>query len=143
MRNVNNLIPSLPPYEQSKILGRVTEARQAAAVADAAAQESGEVEEDDEEEEEVSHELKSRDESAQQLLASNRQRVNGNGHHELDKNRSSTSSTFRVFWDGIKQNLGYRQQHPTSGSSKANKVIVMTLFLAVFGRTLARYRRRR
>ncbi|GJJ77581.1 hypothetical protein EMPS_09940 [Entomortierella parvispora] len=139
MRNVNNMIPSLPPYEHSKILERVTEARKEA---EAAIQEGGDAEEE-EEEEEVSHELKTRDESDQQLLASNRQRANGNGHHELDKSRHSTPLTFRVFWDGIKQNLGYKQQHHTTSSSKANKVIVMTLFLAVFGRTLARYRRRR
>ncbi|CAO3567932.1 unnamed protein product [Mortierella alpina] len=142
MRNVNKLLPTLQPYHASKTIERVALARK-----EAEAKEEQGVE--GHEEEQV-HDLKSKRHSATLSSSSLAEQLNLNGaphglHNGNAHNNSGNkavqrkrSGTFRVFWDSFKRNLGYG-----GAPGKANKVLVMTLVLAVLGPTLARYRRRR
>ncbi|KAF9080067.1 hypothetical protein BGX23_002716 [Mortierella sp. AD031] len=137
IRNVNKLLPVMKPYQTSKALEKVTAALKVAEMK--AEQEGGNVVEGEEGEE--IHDLKSkRDHSSGSLL--NGQGVNGSGHlHSAGSNNTierRRSSTFRGLWDGIKQTLGYG-----SNPAKANRLVVMTIVLAVLGPTIARYRRYR
>ncbi|KAG0367451.1 hypothetical protein BC939DRAFT_437039 [Gamsiella multidivaricata] len=136
IRNVNGILPSLTPYDECKTLERVALARKEA---EALAEQQGDDENDAVEE--SSHELKSK--RASDMLSSSSQLAdrlaNGNGkqygHGPVERKRSST---FRVFWEGVKQNLGYG-----GAPGKANRILVMTIVLAVLGPTIARFRRRR
>jgi hypothetical protein len=136
IRNVNKMVPSVEPYQESKAI----ESAIAAKANKQAEQEDGN---DAEEEEDQVHDLKSnRSQATGSLLG--RQDVNEHGSGHLHSNRSNNSvgkrhsSTFRVLWRGLKQSLGYG-----SGSAKTSRVVVMTIVLAVLGPTLARLRRKR
>ncbi|KAI8602012.1 hypothetical protein EDD21DRAFT_336432 [Dissophora ornata] len=134
MRKVNKMLLKIEPYETPKVLERVAAELKAAE----AAAENGE----DRGAEEPSHELRSQRNST--LLSSSSSSLSdqhGNGNGKLYNQGTvgkKRSSTFRVFWEGIKQSLGYG-----STPGKANKVLVMTLVLAVLGPSIAKYRRRR
>ncbi|KAG0375406.1 hypothetical protein BGX24_009147 [Mortierella sp. AD032] len=137
IRNVNKMIPTMEPYHQSKALKSVIAAQKEA---DTKAEQEGD---NGVEEEEEIHDLRAEhDQSAGSFL--NERGINGKGSGHLHGNRSDNavekkhSSTFRVFWEGFKQNLGLR-----SSPSKTNRVIVMTIVLAVLGPTIARFRRQR
>ncbi|KAG0304496.1 hypothetical protein BGZ98_005457 [Dissophora globulifera] len=137
IRKVNRILPSIAPYAESKIIERVA----AELAAAKAAAENGEVEGGSEQD--GSHELKSTRSS--DLIAATSsvpdRHVNGNG--KLHSNGGGAvsrkrPSTFRAFWEGVKQNLGYGA---TPG--KTNRVLVMTIVFAVLGPSIARLRRRR
>ncbi|KAG0094020.1 hypothetical protein BGZ93_009411 [Podila epicladia] len=152
MRNVNKLIPTIEPYTESKIIERVALARKDAEAARLGTGGEENVEDQAEADEEM-HELKERsllsDRRQSGLLSGQHGPQDGNAHSShLQHNNNKTKlerkqvSTFRVFWEGMKQNLGLGRSGKVE-SSRANKVVVMTLFLAVLGPTLARWRRSR
>ncbi|KAG9064500.1 START domain-containing protein 10 [Linnemannia hyalina] len=67
--------------------------------------------------------------------ASNAQKGTSNsGAGALEKFKSG--STFRVFWEGIKENLGFG----TKG--KGSKIMVAVLMIAILGSSLAKFKRR-
>lgn len=151
MRNVNKLIPTIEPYAESKIIERATQARKDAETARLAAGGEEDEEEQAEADEEM-HELKARP-----LLSDRRQSELLSGQHDLRKGNARSDhrhqdnkgtlerkqpGTFRVFWEGMKQSLSLGRSGKAD-SSRANKVVVMTLFLAVLGPTLARWKRNR
>ncbi|KAG0339458.1 hypothetical protein BG004_006819 [Podila humilis] len=163
MRNVNKLVPSIEPYAESKIIARVQqllkeeEARVAAGG------------DDNNEDEQLEPSIQ--EEESSELKLSNRQHQHQHQHHQhhhhhqnellkhgqqhqqqhLSHNkgqleRKKRPSTFRVFWEGMKQNVGMKSGGvggTEDATSRANKVVAMTLFLAVLGPTLARWRRNR
>ncbi|KAG9069663.1 hypothetical protein KI688_008985 [Linnemannia hyalina] len=139
IRNVNKMIPGISPYQESKALEKVIAARKEV---DAKAAQDGDNGVEEEEEEEV-HDLKTQRGLSLGALH-NTHSINGHDNGHLPSNRSNNaverkrSSTFRGLWEGFKQNLGY-------GSSpvNANRVVVMTIVLAVLGPTIARLRRQR
>ncbi|KAG0205538.1 START domain-containing protein 10 [Mortierella sp. GBA30] len=136
MRNVNKLLPSLRPYQESKAIERA-----------AIAAKETETKDNQDGEDQV-HDLKTKRHSAtissstladQQLPETPHGPQNGTVHASGNKSvQRKRPGTFRVFWESFKQNLGY-----SGVSGKANKVLVMTLLLAVLGPALARFRRRR
>ena len=139
MRNVNKLLPTIQPYHASKTIERVALARKEA---EAKEEQGGEVQE-----EEQVHDLKSKRHSTSPSSSTLAEHLNGvphglqNGNAHNGSNNAvqrKRSGTFRVFWDSFKQNLGYG-----GAPGKANRVLVITLVLAVLGPTLARFRRRR
>ncbi|KAG0278991.1 hypothetical protein BGZ95_002616 [Linnemannia exigua] len=139
IRNVNKMIPSMEPYHQSKALECVIAAQKE--VETKAEQEGGNGAEEEEEDE--VHDLRAEHHQSTGSILKERS-INGNGSRCLHSNRPNNavdkthSSTFGVFWEGIKQNLGYR-----SSPSKTNRVVVMTIVLAVLGPAIARFRRQR
>ncbi|KAF9141404.1 hypothetical protein BG015_001303 [Linnemannia schmuckeri] len=139
IRNVNKIIPEIKPYQESKALERVITARKEV---DAKAAQDGDNGAEEDEEEEV-HDLKPQRELSPGLLL-NTHSINGHGNGHLPSNKSNNaverkrSNTFRGFWESIKQNLGYG-----SSSAKTNRVVVMTIVLAVLGPTIVRLRRKR
>lgn len=152
MRNVNKLIPKIEPYTESKIIERAALARKDAEVARLATG-GEENEEDQREADEEMHVLKARpllsDRRQSGLLSGEHGLQNGNAHpnhlqHNNNKNtlERKQASTFRVFWEGMKQNLGLGRSGKAE-SSRASKIVVMTLFLTVLGPTIARWRRNR
>lgn len=75
------------------------------------------------------------DASHQDSKANNAQKGTSNsGAGALEKIKSG--STFRVFWEGIKENLGFG----TKG--KGSKILVAVLVIAIFGSSLAKFKRR-
>lgn len=75
------------------------------------------------------------DASHQDNKASNAQKGTGNsGAGALEKIKSG--STFRVFWEGIKENFGFG----TKG--KGSKVLVAVLVITILGSSLAKFKRR-
>lgn len=75
------------------------------------------------------------DASHQDNKASNAQKGTSNsGAGALEKIKSG--NTFRVFWEGIKENLGFG----TKG--KGSKILVAVLVIAIFGSSLAKFKRR-
>lgn len=141
MRNVNKLLPTIQPYHSSKVIERVALARKEA---EAKEEQGVEVQED-----EQVHDLKSKRHSATLSSSTLADQLNlngaphglqnGNAHNGANKAvQWKRSGTFRAFWDGFKRNLGYG-----GAPGKANKILVLTLVLAVLGPTLARFRRRR
>ncbi|KAF8937666.1 START domain-containing protein 10 [Haplosporangium gracile] len=56
------------------------------------------------------------------------------GAGALEKIKSG--STFRVFWEGIKENLGF------GAKGKGNKILVAVLVITIFGSSLAKFKRR-
>ncbi|KFH63483.1 hypothetical protein MVEG_10892 [Podila verticillata NRRL 6337] len=151
MRNVNKLIPTIQPYTESKIIERANQARKDAETARVGAGGEGNEEEQAEADEEM-HELKARpllsDRRQSELLSGQHGLQNGNArsnqHHHDNKGtlERKQPGTFRVFWEGMKQSLGLGRSGKAD-SSRANRIVVMTLFLAVLGPTLARWRRNR
>ncbi|KAF8940912.1 hypothetical protein BGZ47_007574 [Haplosporangium gracile] len=139
IRNVNKMIPEIEPYQESKALERVIAVRKE--VEAKAAQDSDNGAEEDEEEE--VHGLKPQCELSPGSLL-NTHSIYGHGNGHLPSNRSNNaverkrSSAFRGFWESFKQNLGYG-----SSSAKVNRVVIMTIVLAVLGPTIARLRRKR
>lgn len=139
IRNVNKMIPEMAPYQESKALEKVIAACKEV---DAKAAQVGDNEAEEEEAEEV-HDLKTQRELSPGSLLSTHS-VNGNDNGYLPSHRSNNaverkrSSSFRGFWEGFKQNLGYG-----SSPGKVNRVVVMTIVLAVLGPTIARLRRQR
>ncbi|KAI1321624.1 hypothetical protein EDD11_003104 [Mortierella claussenii] len=141
MRNLNKLLPSLKPYTESKTLERVARELQAAAAA-AASEEDGTDDQTEDETvvEESTHELSSQRSSAMLPVSSKISDKHTNGHGKVYNNQGTIerqrSSTFRVFWQSLKQSLGF-------GGAKTSKILVVTLILAVLGPAIARLRRRR
>ncbi|KAF9922369.1 hypothetical protein FBU30_007480 [Linnemannia zychae] len=139
IRKVNKMARRMEPYQESKALESLTAARK-----EAEARAESEGGNDVEVEEESSHDLKARHDSSSELLDSKgTEHSHGNGHaHHHRSNRAverKRPSTFRVLWEGLKENLGYR----SGDSGKANRIVVMTIVLAVLGPTIARLRRQR
>jgi hypothetical protein len=134
MRRVNKMLPKIEPYTESKLLKRVEELKQAAEDdqqdgADPAVVDGGE-------DATSSHELRLKPASG--LISDLSEPANnGGGAYNRGGIERRRSSTFRAFWHGIKQSFNYNGT-PT----KANKILVMTLVLAVLGPTFARFRRR-
>ncbi|KAF9404541.1 START domain-containing protein 10 [Podila epigama] len=74
-------------------------------------------------------------------------------HHQDGNNQSDNRegrlerrkkpSTYRALWEGMKQNLGLGGNAMAADAKRANKIMVMTLFLAVVGPTISRWRRNR
>ncbi|KAF9178738.1 START domain-containing protein 10 [Haplosporangium sp. Z 767] len=127
MRNVNNMLPSIEPYQVSKALENVAIAQKE------------ETENDNTDTVEVAstHNLKqSKLDSALAPSVLSNGHLNGQIHNRAVVRKQP--STFRVFWDGMKENLGYGAE-----SKKTGRVLVMTLLLAILGPRLAKLRRRR
>ncbi|KAF9294130.1 hypothetical protein BGZ88_004406 [Linnemannia elongata] len=139
IRNVNKMIPGMAPYQESKALEKVITARKEI---DVKAEQDGDNEAEEEEDKEE-HNLKSQRELSPGSLLNTRSN-NGHDNGHLSSNSSNNaverkrSSAFRGLWEGFKQNLGYG-----SSPAKANRVVVMTIVLAVLGPTIARLRRQR
>ncbi|KAG0278391.1 hypothetical protein BGZ96_002404 [Linnemannia gamsii] len=138
IRNVNKMIPGLEHYQESKALETVLAARK-----EVEAKAARDSDNEAEEEEEEMHDLKTQREQSSGVLFHAR-KANEHGSRHFPSNGSDNavekkrSSTFRVFWESFKQNLGYG-----SSPTKANRVVVMAIVLAVLGPTIARLRRRR
>ncbi|KAG0283381.1 START domain-containing protein 10 [Linnemannia gamsii] len=60
--------------------------------------------------------------------------ANSSGAGALEKIKSG--STFRVFWEGIKENLGF------GAKGKGSKILVAVLVIAILGSSLAKFKRR-
>ncbi|KAF9100856.1 START domain-containing protein 10 [Mortierella sp. GBA35] len=58
----------------------------------------------------------------------------GAGARALEKVKSG--STFRLFWEGVKENLGFGPK------GKGNKILVAVLVIAILGSSLAKFKRR-
>ncbi|KAG0035104.1 START domain-containing protein 10 [Podila clonocystis] len=151
MRNVNKLVPTIEPYTESKIIERVALARKEAEAVRLATGEEENEENQAKADEEV-HELKPpllSDRRQNELLSGQHGLLNSNAHsnhHQHNNNKGTLgrkqAGTFRVFWEGMKQNLGLGRSGKAD-LSRASKILVMTLFLAVLGPTIARWRRNR
>ncbi|KAF9904115.1 hypothetical protein EC991_003090 [Linnemannia zychae] len=138
IRNVNKMIPSMEPYQESKALEKVIVARKEL---ETRAEQEGD--NDVEEEEDEVHDLRSsRAQATGSLL--NGHGMNGHGRGQLHGTGSNNnidkkrSSAFRAFWEGFKQSLNYG-----NSPAKTSRVVVMTIVLAVLGPTIARFRRQR
>ncbi|KAG0342368.1 START domain-containing protein 10 [Podila horticola] len=150
MRNVNKLIPTIEPYTASKIIEQVALAHKNAEAARMTVGEENE--EDQAEADEEMHELKARpllsDRRQSEFLSGRHGLQNGKAHsnHHQHNNKGTLErkqpNTFRVFWENMKRNLGVGRSG-NAVPSRASKIVVMTLFLAVLGPTIARWRRSR
>ncbi|KAF9354440.1 StAR- lipid transfer protein 5 [Mortierella sp. AD094] len=137
IRKVNKILRSTQSYTESKTMENYAKALKAA---EEAAEQQGEDAEGEDAGGETSHELASKSNPASTTSTSSvpdPTTTNGKlyGQGTIERKRPST---FRIFWEGFKQNLGYGRT-----PSKANKALVAALVLAVLGPAFARFRRSR
>ncbi|GJJ71779.1 hypothetical protein EMPS_04136 [Entomortierella parvispora] len=84
----------------------------------------------------TSHSTTSRDEEKSRESGSTRVSSTSAGAMERPKSSGSIGSSFRIFWEGVKENVGLGL------AGKANKIIVAVLVVAVLGSSLAKLHRR-
>ncbi|KAF9172485.1 hypothetical protein BGX21_008436 [Mortierella sp. AD011] len=128
IRKVNKILRSTQPYNESITMENYAKALKAAEEA----AEQGEDAESGNAGGETSHEQASKSNPA---LTTSTSPVPDPATSAIGRKRPST---FGIFWEGFKQNLGYG---PTPG--KPNKALVAALVIVVLGPAFARFRRSR